>query len=105
MNKKDKIIWEGTPINKFQEENKKRMDDYKLREQLTQAHETIGELTKRILDLQYTNVRLFTEAVNLKKLLEVYAARLSQYNDPKPLEDREYTAADLKFLKALGIQP
>jgi hypothetical protein len=89
-------------VHNFQEENKKRMDLYKAQEESKQASDLIGELTKRILDLQYANVRLFNEAASQKRLNVDLMALLSGYNDP--VDYKGYTQEDLKFLKVLGIQ-
>lgn len=95
--------WYPIPTNPYQDANRKRMEMYKAQQEEYRRMENIDELNKRVLDLQFANTRIYGELQSQRKLCEVLLARLSKYNEP-PVEEG-YTEDDLKFLKAVGIQP
>ncbi len=92
-------------MSNFQEENKKRMAMYRAQEEAYRRSDNIDELNKRVLDLQFANMRIYQELQSQRQLCDVLIKRLNKYNSPEPLEDGQYTKDDLEMLRQMGIQP
>lgn len=86
----------------YKSENLKRMAMYKAQEAAYQRSDNIDELNKRVIDLQFANIRIYGELQAQRKLCDVLIARLNTYNTPEI--EKGYTKADLEMLRQMGIK-